>query len=130
MKLKIGKDIYNFGKKIWSYNRSITGKGTLKTLQEVKKLLPELKIKKVKSGTKAFDWIVPDEWNVEDAYIIDPQEKICSIKKNNLHLVGYSIPVNKKLTFQELNKNFSLYQINLMLFHTKLLIIKKIGVFV
>ena len=45
MKLKIGKDIYNFGKKIWSYNRSITGKGTLKTLQEVKKLLPELKIK-------------------------------------------------------------------------------------
>ena len=75
MKLKIGKDIYNFGKKIWSYNRSITGKGTLKTLQEVKKLLPELKIKKVKSGTKAFDWIVPDEWNVEDAYIIDPQGK-------------------------------------------------------
>ena len=52
MKLKIGKDIYNFGKKIWSYNRSITGKGTLKTLQEVKKLLPELKIKKLNQELK------------------------------------------------------------------------------
>ena len=105
MKSKIGKDIYNFGQKIWPYNRSITGEGTLNTLNDIKKIIPDLKINKIKSGKKVFDWKVPDEWQIKDAYIINPRgEKICSIKKNNLHLVGYSQPINKKIKFKELNK--------------------------
>ena len=56
----------------------------------------------IKSGTKVFDWIVPNEWNVNEAYIIDPSgKKICDFKKNNLHLVNYSVP--KKLFYQKMN---------------------------
>lgn len=105
MKSIIGKNIYNFSKKIWSYNRSLTGKGVLNTLNDIKKIIPSLKIKNVKSGKKAFDWNVPNEWEIKDAYIINPEgNKICSLKKNNLHLVGYSYPINKKMKFSELNK--------------------------
>ena len=105
MKSIIGKNIFNFSKKIWPYNRSITGKGVLNTLNDIKKIIPSLKIKKVKSGKKAFDWNVPNEWEIKDAYIINPKgNKICSLKKNNLHLVGYSCPINKKMKFSELDK--------------------------
>lgn len=76
--------------------RSITGDGTLNTLKIIKKQFPKLKIFQVKSGTKVFDWKVPYEWNIKDAYILDKKnKKIISFKKNNLHLVGYSQPINK-----------------------------------
>ena len=106
----IGKSLLKFAELIWPINRSITGKGLRDTLKEIKKILPTLKIYSVKSGTKVFDWTVPPEWEVKDAYIICPSgNKICDFKENNLHLVGYSIPINKKLTLDELNKHlFSL----------------------
>ena len=73
------KKYYNIAKNIlFPINRSITGKGTLKTLSIIKKEFPKLKIKSIKSGTKFFDWRVPPEWNVNDAYVLDDQEK-----KNN-----------------------------------------------
>jgi aminopeptidase-like protein len=76
--------------------RSLTGAGVRKTLKIVKKEFPSLKICKIPSGAKAFDWKVPPEWNVKDAYILDKNnKKIIDFKKNNLHLVGYSIPVDK-----------------------------------
>lgn len=62
-----------------------------------------LKMHEVPSGVKVFDWTVPKEWNVKDAYIISPNgRKIAEFKKNNLHLVSYSIPVRKKMSFSEL----------------------------
>ena len=92
----IGNKIFNLAKKIWNYNRSLTGQGVRDTLYEFRKINKNLKINKVKSGTKAFDWKVPLEWNVKQAYIIDPEgKKICDFFKNNLHLVGYSIPKKK-----------------------------------
>ena len=76
--------------------RSLTGGGVRKTLKIIKKEFPKLKICKIRSGTKVFDWNVPPEWNVKDAYILDKNnKKIVDFKNNNLHLVGYSIPVNK-----------------------------------
>ena len=105
MKMKTGDYIFKFGKKIWPYNRSITGEGTLKTLKDIKDLIPEIKIKKIPSRKKVFDWNIPDEWEINDSYIITPNgKKICSLKKNNLHLVGYSSPINKKINFKELSK--------------------------
>ena len=58
----------------------------------------QIKIQKVKTGEKVFDWTIPKEWEIDEAYIICPDgKKICDFSINNLHVVGYSIPVNKKL---------------------------------
>ena len=102
----IGKDIHNFASKLWPLNRSLTGEGLRETLHQISKYLPELNIKSEKSGTKVFDWTVPQEWHVSEAYITDPSgKKICDYKANNLHLVGYSIPVNEKISLKELQKH-------------------------
>jgi len=99
------KNIYDLAKKIFPIHRSITGYGNLKTLLIIKKYLPNLKIKFFKSGAKVFDWKIPLEWNVKSAYILDQKgKKILDFKKNNLHLVSYSIPVNKKIDFKDLIK--------------------------
>jgi len=98
---------YNIAKtKLFPITRSLTGDGVKKTLNIIQKELPKLKIKKFKSGTKVFDWNIPEEWNVTDAYVIDKyNNRIIDFKKNNLHLVGYSIPIKKNITKKELFKN-------------------------
>ena len=103
------KKYFNLAKfKLFPICRSITGQGVVKTLNLIKKEFPELKIKKVKSGTKVFDWNVPDEWNVKDAYILDKDNnKIINFKNNNLHLINYSIPINKLVSKNELLKNIN-----------------------
>jgi len=101
------KKYYNIAKtKLFPITRSLTGDGVKKTLNIIQKELPKLKIKKFKSGTKVFDWNIPEEWNVTDAYVVDKyNNKIIDFKKNNLHLVGYSIPIKKNITKKELFKN-------------------------
>ncbi len=101
------KKYYNIAKtKLFPITRSLTGNGVKKTLKIIQKELPKLKIKKFKSGTKVFDWNIPEEWNVTDAYVIDKyNNKIIDFKKNNLHLVGYSIPIKKNITKKELLQN-------------------------
>lgn len=72
-----------------------------------------LKFHSIKSGTKVFDWIVPDEWNVKEAYIITPEgEKICDFKKHNLHLLNYSEAIDKEIELEELQDH--LYSIEEM----------------
>ena len=101
------KKYYNIAKtKLFPITRSLTGDGVKKTLNIIQKELPKLKIKKFKSGTKVFDWNIPEEWNVSDAYVSDKyNNRIIDFKKNNLHLVGYSIPIKKNITKKELFKN-------------------------
>ena len=101
------KKYYNIAKtELFPITRSLTGSGVEKTLKIIQKEFSKLKIKKFKSGTKVFDWNVPEEWNIADAYIIDKyNNKIIDFKQNNLHLVGYSIPVKKNITKKELFKN-------------------------
>jgi len=102
----IGDEIYKFAKELWPYNRSITGDGLRDTLTIISKHLPALKIKSVLSGTKVFDWTVPKEWKIKEAYIITPKgKKICDFSQNNLHLVGYSIPFKGDVSFDELKKH-------------------------
>ena len=104
--MNLGEDIYKFAQKLWNLNRSITGEGTRETLKEISNHLPKLKIKSVASGTKVFDWITPNEWLVREAYIVTPSgKKICDFSKNNLHLLGYSIPYEGILPLSELKKN-------------------------
>ena len=101
------KKYYNLAKKVlFPICRSLTGPGVRKTLKIIKEKIPKLKIKSIKSGTKVFDWIVPPEWDVTDAYVLDKDGlKIIDFKKNNLHLFGYSIPLEKTLTKKDLFKN-------------------------
>ena len=101
MKLKF---YYNLAeKKLFKINRSITGKGIVETLNIIKNQFRNLKIKKIKAGTKVFDWIIPPEWNVNNAYVIDKNNvKIIDFKNNNLHLISYSKFVNKKIKKVEL----------------------------
>ena len=100
------KTFYNLAKKdLYPICRSITGKGIVKSLKIIKKKFPQLKIFRIKSGTRVFDWKVPSEWNIKDAYIIDKyKRKIVDFKKNNLHVVNYSVPVSKKISKEKLLK--------------------------
>ena len=84
--------------------RSITGSGIKDTLSYFEKINPELKRIKFKSGKKVFDWRIPLEWNVKDAYIKKNGKKIIDYKKNNLHLVSYSTSINKYLEKKQLLK--------------------------
>ena len=96
------KKYLNLGKKLFPICRSITGNGVRKTLIIIRDYSPKLKISEVKSGTKVFDWKVPPEWNVKNAYVKDKYgKKIIDFKNNNLHLVGYSIPTKKLITKKE-----------------------------
>ncbi len=99
-------DLIKFCKDLYKVPRSLTGKGVLDTLEYIKNIVP-INIIKVKSGTNVFDWKVPPEWNVRKAYVIDldTNKKIIDFKNNNLHLVGYSIPINKIIDFKLLNKH-------------------------
>ena len=94
------KKYLKLGQKLFPICRSITGDGVRDTLKIIKsEYLPKLKIHEVKSGTKVFDWKIPPEWNVKEAYIKDKYgKKIIDFKNNNLHLVSYSIPIKKKIT--------------------------------
>jgi aminopeptidase-like protein len=68
--------------------------------------LPDLEIKAVPSGTDVFDWTIPKEWSANDAYIVTPSgEKICDFKSNNLHLLGYSIPFEGKISLKDLKEH-------------------------
>ena len=97
------KKLVKLGKKLFPICRSLTGKGNLKTLKIIKSEIPNLKIRKFKSGTKVYDWKIPSEWNVYDAYVKDKTDKkIIDFKKNNLHLVSYSSYKNKKIKKKQL----------------------------
>ena len=95
-----------WAKDLFPLCRSLTGAGTKKTLRYFKNINKEFKILKFKSGKKVFDWKIPLEWNIRDAYIEhESGKKFCSFKKNNLHVVGYSYPINKILKKKDLLKN-------------------------
>ena len=105
------KNLIKLAKELYPINRSITGKGIIKSLRIIKKKhLENLKIKRIKSGTKVYDWKIPSEWNIKDAYIKDESgKKIVDYKKNNLHIVSYSKKIKKYISKKELNRHlFSL----------------------
>jgi aminopeptidase-like protein len=102
----IGSQIHDFALELWSINRSLTGEGVRETLKKISNHLPNLEIKSVPSQTKVFDWTVPKEWEVKEAYIISPSgQKICDFSDNNLHLLGYSAPFKGKVTLDELKEH-------------------------
>ncbi len=82
--------------------RSITGNGVRQTLARIQKEIP-LCIEEVPSGTQVFDWTIPLEWNIRDAYIKDSSgNRVVDFRASNLHAVGYSVPVSRRMTLSEL----------------------------
>ncbi len=99
------KKLKYFFNKLYKIPRSITGKGFLKSIQILGEIV-DLNLVRIKSGTKVLDWTVPKEWNVNDAYVLNSKgKKIIDFKKNNLHLVNYSIPIKKTIDFNELDRH-------------------------
>lgn len=97
------QEMYNLIKELFPICRSIMGEGTRATLDVLKRELPELKLYNVPTGTQVFDWVVPKEWVIRDAYIETMEgEKIVDFKKNNLHVLGYAAPINKVVSKEEL----------------------------
>jgi aminopeptidase-like protein len=108
--LAVGEEMHGWARSLFPHCRSITGPGVRQTLAFLKELLPDLQIHEVPSGAKAFDWTVPDEWSIEDAFVADSAgNRVIDFRKNNLHVVGYSEPVDCRMTREELDKRlFSL----------------------
>ncbi len=102
--LAIGDDMYGWARDLFPINRSLTGPGVRETLAYLKTLAPGLEIREIASGTPAFDWTVPDEWTLRDAYIENEAgERIVDIARHNLHVVGYSVPINAWLEREALD---------------------------
>ncbi len=100
-----GMEIYQIVKDIFPICRSITGNGVRQTLKILSGTAPDIKVYEVPSGTQVFDWTVPPEWNIEDAYVEDPSgNKIIDFHKSNLSVVGYSLPMDEYLSLEELKK--------------------------
>ena len=98
----VGEKMYQLADTLFPICRSITGNGVRETLKIVATHIP-LDIHEVATGTQVFDWIVPREWNINDAYIIDSRgNKIVDFKQNNLHVLNYSAPIHKKVSLDEL----------------------------
>ncbi len=98
----VGDAMVDLVAKLYPICRSITGDGVRQTLKIISQHYPVL-VHEVPSGTKVFDWVVPPEWNITDAYFKGPSgERIVDFADHNLHVLNYSVPVNRKMSLAEL----------------------------
>lgn len=101
--MEIGQRMYALCDRLFPICRSITGDGVRETLGILRDIVPDMTIHEVPTGTQVFDWTVPKEWKIRDAWIKNSRgEKILDFQKTNLHVVGYSLPVDQKVTLAEL----------------------------
>jgi aminopeptidase-like protein len=104
-----GKAMHDLAARLFPICRSLTGPGVRETLRILQESIP-IQIHEVPSGTSVFDWTVPREWTIHDAYIADSTgRRIIDFQRNNLHVVGYSTPINREISLDELDDHlFSL----------------------
>jgi len=101
----LSQEMYQFIAELYPICRSITGNGFRETMHLIENNIP-LTIHEVPTGTQVFDWTVPKEWNIKDAYVKNSQgERVIDFNKSNLHVVNYSVPVNQKLYLKDLKEH-------------------------
>ena len=99
------KELENYFDRLWPITRSLTGNGNRETLKILSEII-KLEITEVQCGTQCFDWTVPPEWNIREAWIKDSKGNvIIDFSKNSLHILGYSDPFKGKLSFEELKSH-------------------------
>ena len=99
---KSGNWIYSLIKELYPICRSITGQGVRDSLEVIAKNIP-LDVKEIPTGTQVFDWTIPKEWNIRDAWIKDEKGKrLVDFKKSNLHVVSYSSPIHERFSLKKL----------------------------
>ncbi len=97
-----GEIAYALIERLYPICRSITGNGVRRSLRLLRETVP-LALREVPTGTQVFDWTIPDEWNIRDAYIKNEiGERLVDFRKSNLHVLNYSVPVNQKMSLAEL----------------------------
>lgn len=106
IKEETGKNMYDLAGELFPFCRSLTGNGVRKTLQILDEYIGGgMKIFEVPTGTQVFDWTVPKEWNIQDAYIEDEDGiRVVDFQESNLHVVGYSTPVDRVVSLEELQE--------------------------
>lgn len=103
--MTMGQELYRLCEKLFPYCRSITGDGVRQTLADLREIMPEMTIHEVPSGTPVFDWMVPKEWRIRDAWIKNEQgEKVLDFHETNLRVMGYSAPLDKEMPLSELKE--------------------------
>jgi aminopeptidase-like protein len=100
----IGRESYELMRRLYPHCRSLTGDGVRATFDVLSEQIPIARTQ-IPSGTKVFDWIVPDEWNLRDAYVADADgTRVIDYRRSTLHVVSYSEPVRTRLTLDELRE--------------------------
>jgi aminopeptidase-like protein len=98
----VGRQLHALVEQLYPINRSWTGDGVRETLALLRERIP-LEVREVPSGTPVFDWQVPLEWNVREAWVSGPDgTRIADVERHSLHLVGYSVPISSRMTLREL----------------------------
>ena len=102
---EVGSEMFRLVERLYPICRSITGNGVRNTLKILQEYIP-LEVFEVPTGTKVFDWTVPKEWNIQDAYVKNSKGKrVIDFKKSNLSVVSYSLPVRKSVSLMELKRH-------------------------
>src|SRR4030042_3295105 len=102
---EVGREMYTLITRLYPICRSITGNGFQETLNIIKEHIP-LEVHEIPTGTQVFDWTVPKEWNIRDAYVKDSKgERIIDFQKSNVHVVSYSVPIRKRMSLGELKEH-------------------------
>ena len=103
--MEYGQEMYDFASKLFPIGRSLTGEGVRRSLEMIKQQIPEMEINSIPSGTRVFDWTVPQEWAIREGYIEDEQgNRIIDYHVNNLHVMGYSTSLDRHVSLEELLK--------------------------
>jgi len=101
-----GEFMHSLAREVWEFPRSLTGNGVRDTLRAFSQYLPGLVVREVPTGTQVLDWVVPDEWNITEAYLEDPAGNIVvDFADSNVHVVSYSIPVDLELDLESLQEH-------------------------
>jgi aminopeptidase-like protein len=100
-----GSEMYDLIRELYPIARSLTGEGVRETLRRLHRYVP-FQLIEVPSGTRVYDWVVPDEWNIREAWIADPSgNRVIDLIDSPLHVLGYSIPIRTRIPFEELRRH-------------------------